>query len=103
MKQLNDSNSAYSKKQGLFSGVHEPTGEQVTVRHRTDRGKLVSMYQNKKQICQTVVSAELPLAAAEQIMIGLAKDYCNTKINMSSLKDERDSRISTFAASASSD
>ena len=84
-----------------WAGEHIISKNQISVRERTDRTKLMSMYEQKLQILQVNVSTfhikdeadNLAIEKAGKFMASLAEDYALDKIQKENLKAERDKRL----------
>ena len=76
-----------------FESEHKDTHHRVTVKDRTDRQPLISMYEQQRQVLQlSVNSFESPRQAAA-FMVGIAKQYCNGEVDKAMLKELRDRTI----------
>ena len=86
------SSSAGVERPVMFEAEHAQTRHKLTVKERTDRGQLVSLFEQGAQVCQFKVTSFGPddkdpatLKAATDAMITIAKRYASNEIDKSQL------------------
>lgn len=75
----------------LWSGIHHASGLPVSVAYRADRVMLVSLYFEKKQICQAP-AARFSKEQVESLMVRIAKDFAAGELQKNELFATRDAR-----------
>ena len=76
-----------------FESEHKDTHHRVTVKDRTDRQPLISMYEQQRQVLQVSVNSFGSHRQAAAFMVGIAKQYCNGEVDKAMLKELRDRTI----------
>ena len=72
---------------------HKDTHHGITVKDRTDRQPLISMYEQQRQVLQVSVNSFESHRQAAACMVGIAKQYCNGEVDKATLKELRDRTI----------
>jgi hypothetical protein len=76
-----------------FESEHNDTHHKVTVKDRTDRQPLISMYEQQRQVLQVSVNSFESHWHAAACMVGIARQYCNGEVDKATLKELRDRTI----------
>ena len=91
----------------IWSGMRADTKHRVTIRQRTDRVLLVSIYDQNRQICQVRADWWCPtltentmipndheaIVGAKSLLIPIAEKYCRMEISKDEIMAERDARL----------
>jgi hypothetical protein len=88
-KQLANQERGKTKQQWMWEGKHIVNGAELHIAARTDRGMLLSLYQDKKQICQIGLKA-IDKEEALGIMKVIAEAYAADELKLDDVYAKRD-------------